>query len=105
MKVGMNGHTEAGLVAASDENPPLLRLCSLGLNRRIQSVLPAAQSKDIHLFRAGLGLRSLDRVMSARVGQVGAKVAEEVLELSLVLVKGVLLGDREERQGQKDRRR
>ena len=99
----MEKPTEASLVAASDQHPPLLRLRRIGLDRCIDGLLPVVQSQDVHLLCASLGLYSLSVIMSAGVGDVGAKVAQEVLELGLVLVEGAILSGRKQRQGQEDR--
>ncbi len=84
--------TEAGLVATSGQNPPLLGLGSTGRDRLVQSVLPVLQGQDVHLHGSSLSLQGSNGIMATRIGHDAAKVAEDVLELSLVLLEDALLG-------------
>lgn len=88
--------TKASLVAAADENPPLDGVDGIGGNGLIQGLLPVVERQDGELQLANLGGGSGDGVMDGEVGDadVGdgrAELAEEVLELRLVLVE--LFGD------------
>lgn len=78
---------KASLVPTRDQHPPLLGFGGLGLHGRIEGVLPIVQRQDVQLHLADLGLGSSNGVMLAGVWHVGAELAEEVLELCLVLLK------------------
>lgn len=92
--------TEASLVPTRDQNPPLLGLGRLGLDRRIESVLPVIKCQDVQLHLANLGLCSSNRIMLAGVWYVGAELAKEVLELCLVLLELLTLSRCQHRQSQ-----
>lgn len=69
-RTGKRYRTKAGLVASGDEHPPLLRLGGLRADGSVESLLPVVQRQDVQLAWAGLGLSSMNRVMSVRVGDI-----------------------------------
>lgn len=93
--------TKARLVASADKHPPFLRLGSLRADWGIQRLLPVVQRQDVRLHGAGLGLCGVDGIMSVGIGNVRSKVADKILELSLVLLKVLRRG--EEGQSCEDR--
>lgn len=83
--------TKARLVSASDQNPPLLGcLCASG-HRRIESVLPVVLSQDRELHRARLGRFGGSGIVLVGSWDVRAGLAQDLLELSNVLVQRILL--------------
>lgn len=82
-------HTIASLVATSDENQELLGLLGGRLDRSPEGVLPVIQSQDGDSQGANLGLGGTDGILD---DFLGAKLVEEILELSLVLGKATFLG-------------
>jgi hypothetical protein len=86
-------HTVTGLVPACGEYPPLLGLGGVGGDGLVEGVLPVLECENIELQLAKLRLEGSHGVVSSRVGNIRAHLAEEVLELGLVLLEGVLLGD------------
>lgn len=95
--------TEAGLVTTSDQNPPLLRGSGISLDGLVENILPVLDGQDGDLLVDGGRIRhgglGGGRFLSA--GRGGAKGAQEVLELCLVLLKGRLGRCREQRERKK----
>ena len=90
--------TVAGLVPASNQNPPLDGSCRVGGNGLIKGFLPVVNGQDRQFLLAQLGLGGSDRVVDTRAGDVRAKLAEDVLEVCLVLLEEVFLSAGEDGQ-------
>lgn len=88
--------TVASLVATADEDQPFLRGLGVVLDGLVQSVLPVVERQLGDGQRADLGLGSTDGVLDDGLGDVGAELVEQVLELGLVLGEASLLGGSED---------
>jgi hypothetical protein len=91
--------TEAGLVPASDQDPPLDGRGGIGGDGLVEGVLPVVNGEDRQLLLAQLGLHGGNGVMDAGTGDVRAELVQDILELGLVLLEEVLLGSGEDGQG------
>lgn len=97
--------TKACLVPTGNQNPPLLGSGRLGLDGKVQSLLPVVQGENIHLHLANLGFSRGHWIMPVGAGDIGAEVSEEILELGLVLLEWSFLRGGKKRQGRQDRGR
>lgn len=95
-------HTVARLVSARNQQPPLLGGGGISGDGLVEGLLPVLEGQDVESHGASLGLGRSDRIMVAWVGNVAANLAEEVLELGLVLVDGRVLGSGEGGQSRED---
>ncbi len=101
--------TEASLVAARHENPPLLGGGRLSLDWGEESLVPVLQGQGLDVLgldtlALGLALRVRRRgsgsLLEGGLRGLGAEAAEEVLELGLVLIKRAFSGGGQ--QGQRE---
>lgn len=96
--------TEASLVSASNQNPPLLWCCASSSNRPIESILPIVQTEDIQSAGAGFSRSSGNRVVFVGRRELGRNGFEVTLSLAQIFLELRLvvgcLGSNEKRQSQ-----
>jgi hypothetical protein len=97
-------HTIAGLVSTRDEQPPLLGSSGVSGNRLVEGLLPVVQGQDVESHGTSLGLGRSNGVMVGWVRNVGSELADDILELGLVLVNGRALRDSESGQSRENSR-
>ncbi|KAI6751761.1 hypothetical protein HG531_006457 [Fusarium graminearum] len=88
-----------------DEQPPLLGSSGVSGNRLVKSLLPVVQSQDAESHGTSLGLGGSNGVMVGWVRNVRGELADDILELSLVLVDGRVLRSSEGGQSRENSRR
>jgi hypothetical protein len=96
--------TIAGLVSTRDEQPPLLGSSGVSGNRLVEGLLPVVQGQDVESHGTSLGLGRSNGVMVGWVRNVGSELADDILELGLVLVNGRALRDSESGQSRENSR-
>jgi hypothetical protein len=97
--------TIAGLVSTRDEQPPLLGSGGVSGNRLVEGLLPVVQSQDVESHGTSLGLGGSNRIMVGWVRNVRSELADDILELGLVLVNGRVLRGSEGGQSRENSRR